>query len=195
MGSQSAFIFCQTVDGNIFEIKTKAYPVTIRRMDIHMTATTTPVSHCVLDIVSSIHTTPQCISFILQIQVWYRPGIQSAVYEETYENALDTQITGNGLNALTPLPAFDTPIVLPANTIHTFYVTASKNGLESLYYGMGTELGGEFASDEFVSITEGYAMRYSFSSPAFPRQWNGETSLFLFVDIFLVYHQMIALVY
>jgi hypothetical protein len=60
---------------------------------------------------------------------------------------------------------------------------------------MGTELGGEFASDEFVSITEGYAMRYSFSSPAFPRQWNGETSLFLFVDIFLVYHQMIALVY
>ena len=142
---------CQSpVDGNIFEIKTKDYPVSIERIDVHMAATTVPIA------------------------VWYRPDNQSPVYVETYQNAIDTDITGNGQGVLTPLPAFDSPIVLEAQSTYTFYITASKNGVEALYYGMGTELGKTFVSDDFLDVTEGYAMRYSFSSPAFPRQWNGE---------------------
>lgn len=139
------------VDGNIFEIRTKDYPVTIERMDIHMRETTT----------------------LLPIAIWYRPGEMSPVYEESYANAVDADIQGNGMNVLTPLPAFDTPIVLPARTTHTFYVTTSKNGEEAMYYGEGTELGKAYVSDDFLEISEGYAMRYSFSSPMFPKQWNG----------------------
>ena len=148
VGSSTAFA-CTIVDGNIFEIKTKDYPVTIERIDIHMASITQPIA------------------------VWYRPGDQSPVYVDTYQNALDTDVTGNGPNVLTALPSFPTPIVLPEGTTHTFYITASKNGVDALYYGTGTELGKTFSSDGFVEISEGYAMRYSFSSPAFPRQWNG----------------------
>ena len=148
VGSSTVFA-CTIVDGNIFEIKTKDYPVTIERIDIHMASITQPIA------------------------VWYRPGDQSPVYVDTYQNALDTDVTGNGPNVLTALPSFPTPIVLPEGTTHTFYITASKNGVDALYYGTGTELGKTFSSDDFVEISEGYAMRYSFSSPAFPRQWNG----------------------
>ncbi|KAL7519661.1 hypothetical protein ACHAWX_004418, partial [Stephanocyclus meneghinianus] len=138
-----------TIDGNIFEVKTKNYPVTVNRLDVHMTASTAP------------------------IQVWYRPGNQSPSYMDTYENVLDTEITGNGLNAMTPLPAFTTPIVIPADSTYTFYVTTKTNGASTMYYEVGTLLGQAFASDEFLDINEGYAMRYAFSSPAYPRKWNG----------------------
>ncbi|KAL3789485.1 hypothetical protein ACHAWO_002814 [Cyclotella atomus] len=139
------------VDGNIFEIRTKDYPVTIERMDIHMKETAT----------------------VLPIAVWYRPGEANPLYDESYVNAIDANMIGNGMNVLTSLPAFPTPIVLPARTTYTFYVSTSKNGEEALYYGMGSELGKAYVSDDFLEIGEGYAMRYSFSSPAFPRQWNG----------------------
>jgi hypothetical protein len=137
------------VDGNIFEIKTKTHSVSVERMDIHMVAASHP------------------------IQVWYRPGNQSPVYVETYENAFDDDVTGNGPNVATPL-AFDTPIVIPANTTYTFYVTTSQNGALALYYEFGTLLGQAYASDDFLDINEGYQMRYSFSSPGQPRKWNGE---------------------
>lgn len=153
-----------SVDGNIFEIRTKDYPVTIERMDIHMRETTT----------------------LLPIAIWYRPGEMSPVYEESYANAVDADIQGNGMNVLTPLPAFDTPIVLPARTTHTFYVTTSKNGEEAMYYGEGTELGKAYVSDDFLEISEGYAMRYSFSSPMFPKQWNGKPSTFICIVEFIL---------
>jgi hypothetical protein len=138
------------VDGNIFEIKTKTHAVSIKRLDIHMVAATHP------------------------IQVWYRPGNQSPVYVETYENAFDADVTGIGPNVATPLPAFHTPIVIPANTTYTFYVTTSQNGALALYYEFGTLLGQAYVSDDFLDINEGYQMRYSFSSPGQPRKWNGE---------------------
>lgn len=116
---------------------------------------------------------------LLPIAIWYRPGEMSPVYAESYTNAVDADIQGNGMNVLTPLPAFDTPIVLPARTTHTFYVTTSKNGEEAMYYGEGTELGKAYVSDDFLEISEGYAMRYSFSSPMFPKQWNGKPSTFI----------------
>jgi hypothetical protein len=155
--SNTRFIRCQSsVDGNIFEIRTKDYPVTIERMDIHMKETAT----------------------VLPIAVWYRPGEANPLYDESYVNAIDANMIGNGMNVLTSLPAFPTPIVLPARTTYTFYVTTSKNGEEALYYGMGSELGKAYVSDDFLEIGEGYAMRYSFSSPAFPRQWNGKSTLY-----------------
>lgn len=149
----SSLPFQHLVDGNIFEVKTKNYPVTVNRLDVHMTASTAP------------------------IQVWYRPGNQSPSYMDTYENVLDTEITGNGLNAMTPLPAFTTPIVIPADSTYTFYVTTKTNGASTMYYEVGTLLGQAFASDEFLDINEGYAMRYAFSSPAYPRKWNGVFTL------------------
>lgn len=158
--------FNRSVDGNIFEIKTKDYPVTIERIDVHMAAISTPIA------------------------VWYRPDTQSPVYVETYQNAIDTDIIGNGQGVLTPLPAFQSPIVLEAQSTYTFYITASKNGVDALYYGMGSELGMAFVSDDFLDVTEGYAMRYSFSSPAFPRQWNGECRIWHVDGIDLLFESL-----
>lgn len=159
--SQRIFHFiCRSVDGNIFEIRTKEYPVTIERIDIHMQAVTLPIA------------------------VWYRTGAQDQFYDDSYQNAIDIEVTGNGPNVVTPLPAFDSPIVLLAGTVHTFYITTIKNGQEALYYGDGSELGSVYASDDFIEIVEGYAMRFSFSSPAFPRQWNGEHAFHLCLSLY-----------
>lgn len=108
-------------------------------------------------------------------QVWYRPGVQDPVYHESYQNAIDVDVTGRETSILTPLPPFETPIVLPANTNHTFYITAGRNGVDALYYDSGSELGKIYASDGNIDILEGYAMRYAFSSPMYPTRWNGKS--------------------
>jgi hypothetical protein len=144
-------------DGNIFQVKTKGSPVTVERLDIHMSNTG-------------------------QLEVWYRPGEVDPFYADSYQNALDQQTIGSGKDSMTSLPSFASSIVIPANTAYTFYVTGSVRDSISIWYDLGTEVGQTYASDEYLEIGSGYALAYAFVGHSSPRNWNGTFVCLLAVD-------------
>ena len=111
------------------------------------------------------------------IEVWYRPGTASPYYESSYKNALQKTITGQGKGNVTSLPAFAIPIVIPAGSTYTLYVTAAVSEVFRLWRDVGQQLHQVYASDKYLEIKEGYASGYPLAGDVSPRRWNGKSQL------------------
>ena len=139
-------------DGDKFSILTGDTPVTIHSLDLHMGEVTADV------------------------QVWINPEgffdwmYKSGVHEKVME--ID-DVTGLGQGLATPLPAFSPPIEIPANSNLGFYVTLNNSGGGNMYHSDGVTQNAVFASDDFISITEGISQRHFMSAFHIPTRWNG----------------------
>lgn len=112
-----------------------------------------------------------------EFKVFYRPGPADYTYDESYQEIFSGNITGNGRTVPTPLPAFSSPVqILPGSPV-TFYITVANPSGANVWYKRGSGTGTVYASDNYLNITEGYAIGYPWTnSYALDRQWNGKSS-------------------
>ena len=94
------------------------------------------------------------------------------------------QVTGQGKGNATPLPDFPVPVIIPANSKQSFYITSADE--KDVWYDIGQQVSRSYASDGNLDILDGYALGYGFVGSTSPRRWNGKSSL-LFLINFLVY--------
>ena len=82
------------------------------------------------------------------------------------------QVTGQGKGGTTVLQDFVVPVNIPAFSKQSFYVTSADD--KDVWYSIGQQLGQAYASDDNLSILEGYALGYGFVGASGPRRWNGK---------------------
>ena len=112
----------------------------------------------------------------VNIDVWHHPGASTGVYVESYEQAFEEYVTGQGQGVPTLLPAFSTPIEIPAYSTHTFYTSGTQHPL-SIFFSYGSSLHSTFASDSNIEVKEGWSVRFPFNTPESPTQFNGKGNL------------------
>ena len=138
-------------DGDKFSILTGATPVTIERFDIHMAAIT------------------------VQIFVYCKWGYTGWDYESGYWMVDEWTVTGLGQGVATPLPAFSSPIQMPANSNLGCYVTLNDKRNNNMYHSDGSGTANAvFASDGNIEITEGLSQWHFMSQWQGDTRWNGE---------------------
>jgi len=72
------------------------------------------------------------------------------------------------------LPDFTSPVVIPAGSTYSFYVTVADLHLGTyIFYNLGTTVGTVYSQDQYMEIAEGYAMGYPFLGYSASRKWNG----------------------
>ena len=107
-----------------------------------------------------------------KIEVWSRPGDMVTYDDGGWFLIKSFEITGQGKGEVTSLPKFTYPVIIPAGSKQSFYVTTTVDDVD-LWYSFGKLLGQAHASDDNLDITEGYALGYPFLGTASPRIWNG----------------------
>ena len=113
-----------------------------------------------------------------EFKVLYRPGPADHTYDESYEEIFSGNITGNGRGIPTPLPAFSTPVIIFPSSPVTFYLGVTNPSGANLWYKRGSGTGTVYTSNDYLNITEGYAIGYPFSNSyayAPNRRWNGKS--------------------
>ncbi|KAL7440861.1 hypothetical protein ACHAXH_006843 [Discostella pseudostelligera] len=100
------------------------------------------------------------------------PGFSSVNYP--YTKIFQNNVTGEGKGNVTELPDLTTPVIIPAGSTYSFYITvASLSFGTNIWYNIGVAVGDIVASDELISIGEGYALGYPFVGYTPKRRWNG----------------------
>ena len=137
-------------DSDKFSIITGDTAVTIESFDIHMAAVTASV------------------------EVWTKSGYPLWWDDGTYIKIWEGTVLGQGQGIATPLPAFNPPIELGANSILGVYLMVDTQFQNNLFHNSGS-LGDTqvFATDGIISITEGISQHISHSSFQQPTRWNG----------------------
>jgi len=85
-------------------------------------------------------------------------------------------VVGQGKNNVTPLPIFDSPVLIPSGSKQAFYVTTTlANAAVDMWYSGGSTLEGVYASDANIEILEGHAVgsQSGYMGWSSPRRWNG----------------------
>ncbi|KAL7520258.1 hypothetical protein ACHAWX_004992 [Stephanocyclus meneghinianus] len=109
----------------------------------------------------------------MKIEVYTRPGVIVTNNNDNGWFLVQTaQVTGQGKGLPTSLPDFTYPVAMPANSKQSFYVTSS-DGAGDVWYGLGQQLGQAYATDDNLSLLEGYSVSYRFVASSGPRRWNG----------------------
>ena len=111
----------------------------------------------------------------INVGVWHKAGTAD-LSTDGLEQVFDAAVTGQGQGVPTLLPAFSTPIDIQPNSSHTFYTTGTQEPL-SIYYTDGSSLHSTFVSDAYISILEGYSVRFPIRSETYPTQWNGKVGI------------------
>ena len=143
-------------EGNIFEIVAKHSPVSVSRFDININDGTDT------------------------IEVKSRPGVPGRVVDLdddgwTLVNSFPG-VVGQGTNNVTPLPTFDTPVVIPAGSKQAFYITTTIGYAPmDIYYSIGSLEGRVYESNDDLELLEGHAVVVANGHTVFstPRRWNG----------------------
>jgi len=139
-------------DGDKFGIVTGDSAVTIESFDIHMAAVTETV------------------------QVWIRHGnYPDYPNTNTMTKVFDSVVVGQGQGNATPLPAFDPPIELAANTILGIYTLVDNYQGNDMYHSDGLLNPFDvFQTDSYISITEGISQWSPHNSfQVTSTRWNG----------------------
>jgi len=147
---------CTIANGNIFTITAKEKAVSISRFDINIDGASTPQP--------------------APIEIYFHPGIDPGFSSVNYPytKIFQDNVTGEGKGNVTELPDLTTPVVIPAGSTYSFYITvASLSFGTNIWYNIGVEVGDIVASDEFISIGEGYALGYPFLGYTPKRRCNG----------------------
>jgi len=143
-------------EGNIFEIVAKSKQISVTRFDINIDAGTDT------------------------IEIKSRPGVSGRVVDLNDSgwalvNAF-AGVVGQGKNNVTPLPAFDVPINIPAGSKQAFYVTTTPGYIPvNIWYHSGTSYENAYASNDDLELLEGYGVGSAngYTGWGGPRRWNG----------------------
>ena len=108
----------------------------------------------------------------INVGVWHKPGVADLSTSGLVQ-VFDATVTGQGQGVPTLLPPFSSPVDIPPNSSHTFYTTGTDEPV-SIYYTDGSSLHSTFVSDSYISILEGYSVRFPYRSEQYPTQFNGK---------------------
>lgn len=146
-----------TANGNIFTITAKTEAVSITSFDINMDGASTPQP--------------------APVEIYFHPGVDPgfASVNFPYTKVFQDNVTGKGKGNVTELPDLTSPVTIPAGSTYSFYITvASLSFGTNIWYNTGVAVGDIVASDQYISIGEGYALGYPFLGYTPKRRWNGE---------------------
>ncbi len=112
------------------------------------------------------------------VEIYFLPGVDPGKKSSThvYQKIFEGSIFGAGKNNVTSLPRLTNPVVIPAGSSYSFYITVAN-------YTLGTTvsfdknlggLGSVMASDEYIEVLQGYALAYPFFAYNGDYRWNGE---------------------
>ena len=118
-----------------------------------------------------------------EFKVFYKRGKADHRYDESYEEIFSGIITGNGRGVVTPLPAFSTPVKIYPRSPVTFYISVTNHDGANVWYDRGSGTGTIYASDDYLTIAEGYASGYPWNGYALDRQWNGKSKWLRYSEI------------
>ena len=145
-------------NGNIFTIKAKTQAVSITSFDINMDGASTPQP--------------------APIEIYFHPGIAPGFSSPTnypYTKIFQDDVTGKGKGNVTALPDLTVPVIIPAGSTYSFYITVANFTFgTNIWYNVGVAVGDVVASDQYIEIGEGYALGYPFLGYTQKRRWNGE---------------------
>lgn len=144
-------------EGDVWTITTGASGVLIEQLAIHMHSNT------------------------INVGVWHKPGVADLSTSGLVQ-VFDATVTGQGQGVPTLLPPFSSPVEIPPNSSHTFYTTGTDEPV-SIYYTDGSSLHSTFVSDSYISILEGYSVRFPYRSEQYPTQFNGKVGKYYCVLI------------
>ena len=141
-------------DGNIFTVKAKTQPISIKGFDINMVHAPNPAT----------------------VEIYFSPGIDPGKKTSAfpYQKIYNGTIFGQGKNNVTSLPELVSPVVIPAGASYSFYITVAKFSLGYMQCTKVSSVGGVSASNEFVEVLDGYSMGHPFLYYNTGQRWNGE---------------------
>ena len=148
-------------DGNIFTIKAKIQPISIKGFDIHAAG---PAGQ-------PRRPNPA------PLEIYFLPGVDPGdeknipVYQKIFEGTIGP---GAGRNNATPLPDLANPVIVPTGSSYSFYITFTNSTLGNMYLTRVSSVGSVAASDEYVDVLDGYGMVYRSPSYSPGWRWNGE---------------------
>ena len=115
------------------------------------------------------------------LEIYFLPGVDpgkkssTRVYQKIFEGTIGP---GAGRGNATILPELANPVVIPAGSSYSFYITFTNSTLGTMYLKSVSSVGSVAASDEYVDVLDGYAMLYPFSMYSPGWRWNGEVHIF-----------------
>ena len=111
------------------------------------------------------------------LEIYFLPGVDPGnrnnipVYQKIFDGTIGP---GEGRNNATILPELANPVVIPAGSSYSFYITFTNSTLGTMYLKSVSSVGSVAASDEYVDVLDGYGMLYPFSLYSPGCRWNGE---------------------
>lgn len=159
----AGFAGTNKANGNIFTITAKSQAVSINSFDINMDGATTPQP--------------------APVEIYFLPSTDPGFLSNNspYTKIFMDNVTGKGKGNTTVLPDLTTPVVIPAGSTYSFYITvASLSFGTNIWYNTGVAVGDVVASDQHISIGEGYALGYPFLGYTPKRRWNGNVHYSVF---------------
>ena len=112
------------------------------------------------------------------LEIYFLPDVDPGKKSSThvYQKIFEGSIFGAGKNNVTSLPELTNPVVIPAGSSYSFYITVANYTLgTTLYYHKNLGgVGSVMASDEYMEVLQGYALAYPFFAYSGDWRWNGE---------------------
>ena len=114
------------------------------------------------------------------LEIYFLPGVDPGnrnnipVYQKIFDGTIGP---GEGRNNATILPELANPVVIPAGSSYSFYITFTNSTLGTMYLKSVSSVGSVAASDEYVDVLDGYGMLYPFSLYSPGWRWNGEAHI------------------
>ena len=114
------------------------------------------------------------------LEIYFLPGVDPGnrnnipVYQKIFDGTIGP---GAGRNNATILPELANPVVIPAGSSYSFYITFTNSTLGTMYLKSVSSVGSVAASDEYVDVLDGYGMLYPFSLYSPGCRWNGEAHI------------------
>ena len=100
------------------------------------------------------------------VEIYFTPGFAPAFVSVNFPftKIFQANVTGMGKGNITVLPDLPSPVVIPANTTYSFYITTTTTteGGAKLWYNAGVAVGQVIAFDQYLRVAEGYADRILF---------------------------------
>ena len=162
--------------GFTFEILAKSEALAIDRLDVNMEAVTEDMK---------VFTKAGVLGTVTEIGD--NGGYGHAIPDFEAGNTgwslaqIFSDVVGQGKNVITPLPAFDAPIVIPANSKMAFYVAMEYTSGNKMFYGYppyGTAPNAVYSSNTDMDILAGYIVNGNAYNRLYwdensPRFWSG----------------------